>query len=276
MLQIIKTPDNIAEQIKTAKLRLLQMHYESGVGHIGGNLSCLDSLMVLHHQVMRPEDSFVLSKGHAAGALYTTLWSTGVLSDEDLKSFHRDGTKLSGHPSPNHLPEIPFATGSLGHGLSLAAGIALGNRLQNKNGRVFCLMSDGEWQEGSNWEALIFIQHQNLPITIIVDQNGLQGFGSTKSVAGQDSLYGRFVSCGLRAQEIDGHSHEALRSELIRKESRPLAVVANTIKGCGVVFMENRMEWHYKSMNQAEYEQAIDDVMYKRIVPAPLPIQRVA
>src|ERR1700739_2162488 len=116
------------ELLQKAKLRLLQMHYESRTGHIGGNLSCLDILMALGHNVLRPLDKFVLSKGNAAGSLYITLWSLGLLSDDDLKTFHKDGTRLSGHPPVHGIPEIPFATGSLGHGLSLAAGLALAKK----------------------------------------------------------------------------------------------------------------------------------------------------
>jgi transketolase len=112
------------ELLLKSKLRLLQMHYEAGTGHIGGNLSCLDILMALYHNVFGPLDKFVLSKGHAAGSLYVTLWSLGLLSDDDLKTFHKDGTRLSGHPPVRGIPEIPFATGSLGHGLCLAAGLA--------------------------------------------------------------------------------------------------------------------------------------------------------
>ena len=118
--------------LRDAKLRLLQMHYESGVGHIGGNLSALDLLMCLYHRVLGRDDAFVLSKGHAAGALYVTLWSMGRLSDDDLRQFHQDGTLLSGHPPPRGIAEILFATGSLGHGLGLAAGLALGEALPSR------------------------------------------------------------------------------------------------------------------------------------------------
>ena len=153
---------DLNQKIQQSKKRLLQMHFESGVGHIGGNLSCLDSLMVLHHKIMNKDDLFVLSKGHAAGALYVTLWSLGRLSDDELKLFHKDHTKLSGHPAPGWLKDIPFATGSLGHGFSLAAGLALSKKIKGEPGRVFCVTSDGEWEEGSNWEALIFSVHQKL------------------------------------------------------------------------------------------------------------------
>ena len=169
--------------VKRARRRLLEMHYHAGVGHIGGNLSALDALLVLHHQVMGSDDVFVLAKGHAAGALYITLWSLGKLSDEDLHTFHQDGTLLAGHPVAGWSKDIPFATGSLGHGLPDAAGMALGYKLQSEAREVFCLTSDGEWQEGSNWEALIFAIHQRLAnLTILIDENGLQGFGTTHAV----------------------------------------------------------------------------------------------
>jgi transketolase len=237
------------------------MHYESGVGHIGGNLSCLDMLMALHHRVMREEDAFLLSKGHAAGALYVTLWSLGRLSDDDLRQFHKDGTKLSGHPAPNGHPDIPFATGSLGHGLSLAAGMALGRRLQGQPGRVFCLMSDGEWEEGSNWEALLFVAHQKLTnLTLLVDANGLQGFGTTAEVAGLEPLAEKFRAFGLPVAEIDGHDLAAIEAACARAADGPHVILARTRKGCGVSFMENRMEWHYLPLNEAQFRQAMREV----------------
>ena len=253
-------PD-IVQAIGAAKRRLLQMHYESKVGHIGGNLSCLDTMMTLHHNIMQPDDVFVLSKGHSAGALYVTLWSMGVLQDEDLRKFHQDDTKLSGHPAPNHLPHIPFATGSLGHGLSLAAGIAFGKRLQNQPGRVYCLLSDGEWQEGSNWEALIFAAHNKLPVTLIVDTNGLQGFGSTQEIASQGSLAERFRAFNVPVvEEVDGHDCEALTVALSDAPDGLKAIVALTNKGSGISFMENKMEWHYLPMTEEHYAQAILEV----------------
>src|ERR1700744_2536057 len=230
-----------AELMERARLRLLEMHYHSKVGHIGGNLSALDILMNLYHFRLGPGDGFVLSKGHAAGALYVTLWTMGLLSDEDLRHFHGEGTRLSGHPPLSGIAEVIFATGSLGHGLSLAAGLALGKKLLQESGRVFCLMSDGEWNEGSCWEALIFLTHQKLDnLTFIVDLNGMQGFGSTKQVANLDSLADKFRAFGVTTLEIDGHDVPSICSALASKQG-PLAIVANTRKGCGVSFMENQM-----------------------------------
>ena len=244
-----------------ARQRLLQMHFESGVGHIGGNLSSLDLMLCLHHKVIRRDDRFVLSKGHSAGALYVTLWSLGMLQDDDLKRFHKDGAVLSGHPPSRGIDSVPFATGSLGHGPSLAAGLALGKRLRGEPGRVFCLTSDGEWNEGSCWEALIFAQHHRLSnLSLIIDLNGLQGFGTTREVADLGPLADKFRVFGLRTLEIDGHDPLAIREAFIETAGGPTVIVATTLKGCGVSFMENRMEWHYLPLNEDQYRRAIADV----------------
>lgn len=251
------TPD----QASRARARLVRMHYESGVGHIGGNLSALDILLCLYHNVLRPDDSFVLSKGHAAGALYVTLWSVGRLSDAALQSFHADATLLSGHPPAQGIEDILFATGSLGHGLALSAGLALGKKLQNKPGRVFCLMSDGEWNEGSCWESLIFArQHALDNLVFIVDLNGLQGFGSTREVADLHPIADRFRAFHVATQEIDGHDLDTITSSLRGPEDGPRAVVARTHKGQGVSFMTDRMEWHYLPLTYDQYRQALEEI----------------
>jgi transketolase len=253
------TPDFI----QLVKLRLLQMHFEAGVGHIGGNLSALDVLLCLYHKVMNPKARFVLSKGHAAGALYVTLWSAGFLTDSDLRTFHKDGTLLTGHPCAGGIPEIPFATGSLGHGLGIAAGLALALKLKGDSSHVFCLTSDGEWNEGSCWEALIFACHHKLSqLTYIVDLNGLQGFGTTREVANLNSLADKFRAFGVPVLEIDGHNHDALCAALPPEESMdgPRVIIARTHKGFGVSFMEDKMEWHYLPMNASQYAEAIKEV----------------
>jgi transketolase len=245
---------------RRARLRLLRMHFESGVGHIGGNLSCLDLLLVLHHHVLQPEDAFILSKGHAAGALYITLWTLGLLPEEELGRFHKDDTRLSGHPPFQGVPEILFATGSLGHGLPLAAGLALARRMRGEPGRVWCLTSDGEWNEGSCWEALIFARHQRLDnLTLLVDLNGLQGFGTTREVADLEPLADKFRAFGLPVAEVDGHDPAALRQALAEVRPGPSAVIARTCKGCGVSFMEGRMEWHYLPLSKEQYAQAVKE-----------------
>ncbi len=238
------------------------MHYESRVGHIGGNLSCLDLMLVLHQEIIRPGDQFVLSKGHAAGAYYVTLWTIGRLSEEELATFHRDDTRLSGHPAAGAIDDILFGTGSLGHGLALASGLALARRLRGEPGHVYCLMSDGEWDEGSCWEALIFARHHRLEnLTILVDLNGLQGFGTTREVADIDSLAEKFRAFHVPTREIDGHAREEIVQALgPDRGPGPRAIVARTHKGSGVSFMEDRMEWHYLALSEGQYLQAVEEV----------------
>jgi transketolase len=244
-----------------ARRRLLRMHRDTGVGHLGGNLSALDAMMLLHHELIGSRDRFILSKGHAAGAYYVTLWSLGLLTDQDLDSFHQDGTRLPGHPPVQGLAPILFSTGSLGHGLPIAAGLALAARLQGRTRRVFCLTSDGEWQEGSTFEALIFAAHHKLAnLTILVDHNGLQGFGGTAEVASMDPLGARLAGFDVDLRDCDGHSLESLRTALATNGNRPTIVIMRTIKGRGVPGMEGRMESHYLPMTEAQFHAALEQL----------------
>jgi transketolase len=244
-----------------ARKRLLKMHFESGVGHIGGNLSALDATMIVFHEHLRDVDRFVLSKGHSAGALYVTLWSLGRLADDDLSQFHKDGTLLAGHPPARGIDDILFATGSLGHGLSLAAGTALGFRFRRSDARVVCLTSDGEWQEGSTWEALIFAcHHRLLNLTVLVDHNGLQGFGSTSEVASMSPLWDRLRGFDVDIEVIDGHAPDAIRQALARPATRLQVIVMRTVKGHGVSFMEGRMDSHYLPLDEKGYRDALAEL----------------
>jgi len=225
--------------------------------------------MVLHHCVKQKDDVFVLSKGHAAGALYVTLWSLGVLTEDDLLQFHGERTRMSAHPAPGWIEEIPFATGSLGHGLPLAVGIALGKLLRNQPGRVFCLLSDGELQEGSTWESLIFIKQRQLaPLTIVIDVNGLQGFGSTKEVSGLELTVSKFREFGLAAREIDGHDLDTILDAIGTPSPSPQIILAHTRKGHGISFMQNRMEWHYLPLNEELYRRALQDLESLQVLDA--------
>ena len=244
-----------------ARARLLRMHYESKVGHIGGNLSALDAMLHLHARVLGDDDVFVLSKGHSAGALYVTLWAIGLVSDAELATFHRDGTRLAGHTIAGWHKRIRFATGSLGHGLGLAAGVALGKRLRGEPGTVYCLLSDGECEEGSTWEGLMFAHHQKLAnLVVLVDANGMQGFGSTEEVASLEPLGPKFRGFGMQVAEIDGHAPEALDAALARRPDEPLVVLLRTRKGHGVSFMEGRMEWHYLPLTEEQYALALSEI----------------
>ena len=247
--------------LSDARKRLLQMHFDSGVGHIGGSLSSLDAMMLVCHEYLGDHDQFILSKGHAAGALYTTLWSLGRLQDEDLRMFHRDGTLLAGHPPAQGIADIPFATGSLGHGLSLAAGTALAFRLKASDAQVYCMTSDGEWQEGSTWEALIFACHHRLTaLTVLVDHNGLQGFGTTTDVASMSPLWDKLVGFDVDMHVVDGHDQEAIRGALDSEKRRLRVIVLRTVKGHGVSFLEDRMDSHYLPLTEDQFRRAIREV----------------
>ena len=251
----------VTSDFSSARKRLLQMHFDSGVGHIGGNLSALDAMLVLFNEYLQADDQFILSKGHSAGALYIALWSVGKLSEEDIRRFHKDDTLLAGHPPAKGIADIAFATGSLGHGLSLAAGTALGFRLKGVAAQVVCLTSDGEWQEGSTWEALIFASHHRLKqLTVLVDHNNLQGFGSTAEVASMSPLWDRLQGFDVDLQVIDGHDPDSIRSALATEQTRPRIIFLRTVKGRGVSFLENRMDSHYLPLTVDQFQQAIAEV----------------
>jgi transketolase len=248
------------ELLHRARRCLLKMHYDCGTGHIGGNLSALPSLLVLFHKVMKCGDRFVLSKGHAAGALYVSLWSSGRLDRRVLNTFHGEGIKLAGHPVAGWHPDITFGTGSLGHGLSLSLGLALGLHLQGATGRVFCLLSEGDLQEGSTWEAIAFgAQCRMSSLMALIDANGLQAFGRTEEVSSLEPLDGRLRAFGWEVRDIDGHDYQALVGALSQPHSAPCAVIMRTVKGYGVSFMEGRLEWHYLPLNEEQFKRAVGE-----------------
>jgi transketolase len=242
-------------RLSAARERLIAMHFAAKTGHLGGNLSCLDAMMLVHHEFLGPDDRFVLSKGHSAGALYVTQWSLGRIPDEALATFHQDGTALAGHPPSHGVPGVEFATGSLGHGLSLAAGLALAARLRGSSRQVFCLTSDGEWQEGSTWEALIFAAHHRLSaLTVVIDQNGLQGFGTTREVASLDRLQDVITPFAVEVRCADGHDLDAMRAAIGRPHGPgPLVVVLATRKGNGIPSHVGRMDSHYLPLTREAF-----------------------
>lgn len=247
--------------LQLARWRLIAMHHAAGVGHLGGNLSAFDAMMLLHHEMLGSQDRFVLSKGHAAGAYYVTLWSRGLVTEAELDTFHGEGTWLAGHPPARGVAAIRFGTGSLGHGTSLAAGLALSMRLQGRPGRVFCLTSDGEWQEGSTLEALIFAAHNRLGnLTILVDNNRLQGFGTTQEVASMEPLASRLAGFDVEIREADGHDLGDMRRALVPGHGRPTLIVLHTVKGHGVPAIENRMDSHYLPLTDDQYREALTGI----------------
>lgn len=248
---------SFSDTLRLTKIRLLQLHHEANCGHLGGNFSCIDALVTLYHRVMGPEDRFILSKGHSAGALYATLWSLGRLTDADLKTFSQDNSLLPGHPSGSGIPGLMFSTGSLGHGPSLAAGLALAARHRGLEHQVFCLCSDGEWQEGSCWEALNFAIHHRLEnLVVLIDQNGLQGFGRTADVISCEDLSQRLNAFGADVQKIDGHDPDAITKAIAKSPNGlPRVLVLETIKGRGLHF-ENKLESHYLPLSAGDYAAA--------------------
>jgi transketolase len=215
-------------------------------------------MMTLHHEFMGDDDVFLLSKGHSAAALYVTLWSKGLIPDETLDTFARDGTTLPGHPSGTAIPGVLFPTGSLGHGFSLSCGLAVAGKYKNSKGRIFCLCSDGEWQEGSCWEALIFaVRHKLDNLTVIIDQNGLQAFGTTEEVAFMAELEPRIASFGANAVTLNGHDLDALRTGFgLRVSGKPSFLLLRTVKGRGTYF-ENEISSHYLPLTREQYEEAL-------------------
>ena len=244
------------------------MYYDAKAGHIGCSLSCIDLLIASLILNKAPADSFILSKGHAAAALYACINYTGGMTKEDLVSFYKNGTALSAHPAPGKFSDIPFATGSLGHGLPIGCGIAKANKLMQKEATVFVLMSDGETNEGTTWEAGHFaVKHSLENLIVMIDKNGLQGFGSTRDVFGDTAAPAKFIEMGFETAEVDGHDVEAIVSVITgmkkNKNGRPKMIIAETIKGKGVSYMESQMEWHYLPMNADLYARALEDVNQK-------------
>ncbi len=257
----------LEERAFSVKKRFLAMYKKAHAGHIGSSLSCAELLVWLRFAWMREGDTFVLSKGHAAGALYSLLAEAGVLSPSQIDSFYQDGTLLPALPPFNAFAEIPFATGSLGYGLSATAGMALGARLNGQDRRFFCVTSDGELDEGSVWEAALFIAHRRLSSVVwIIDRNRIQAIGRTEDVMALEPLAAKLSAFGYHVIDVDGHDFSALleaRSECNRvagNDGVPVAIIANTVKGNGISYMRDTVDCHYLPMTDVQYEQALDEV----------------
>ena len=247
------------------RLKILEMHHNVRAGHIGCSLSCIDLLISILIFNKSEFDTFILSKGHAATALYSCLNYLGEISDNEMKSFYKEGTRLPAHPVPGKFKGIPFATGSLGHGFPVGAGIAKANNMRNENFWVYVLVSDGETNEGTTWEAAHFAKKHKLDkLIILVDKNRIQGFDSSKKVLGDTTTEKLWLSLGFDAATVDGHNILAINKQLKDFKnclnSNPKVIIANTIKGKGVSFMENQLDWHYWSMNDEQYNIAINEL----------------
>jgi transketolase len=251
---------------------VLGMVAAARASHVGSCLSCADILGVLYGGAMRfragdPEypgrDRFIMSKGHAAAALYATLAHTGFIPVETLLEYSADGSLLLGHV--NHkVPGVEFSTGSLGHGLPVGCGMALAGARGKQDWHVFVLLSDGELDEGSNWEAILFAGHHGLDnLTAIVDFNKIQSLGRVDEVLRLEPLADKWRAFGWCVLEIDGHDLPALTKSLGRESvvpGKPRVVIAHTVKGKGVRFMEDKLAWHYKSPSAEELRLALAEL----------------
>ncbi len=261
----------IKDKCRENRVNVIKMIHEAKSGHPGGGLSCLDILTVLYQSVMKnyPEwkkspnhqqrDRFVLSKGHASAALYAVLAQRGFFKEEELWSFRKLGSMLQGHPN-TRIPGVEVATGSLGQGLSMACGMAMALKLDKNPAHVFALLGDGECQEGSVWEAFMSASHRKLNnLTVIIDRNNLQIDGKTDCIKNISPLDEKLKSFGFQVLCIDGHDVEQIFEALqdSKKSEKPTAIIAKTIKGKGVSFMENECGWHGKAPCDEDCNKAL-------------------
>tara|TARA_Y100000741_G_scaffold79020_1_gene57731 strand:- start:3752 stop:4546 length:795 start_codon:yes stop_codon:yes gene_type:complete len=248
------------------RYRVIQMSSAAKTAHLASALSCIDILTVLYEGIIKfdsknpkfpDRDRFILSKGHAATALYAILNYKGIISDDELRGYSKKDSLLEEHPSPK-LPGVEAATGSLGHGLAIGNGMALAAKIKNKKYKTYILLSDGECNEGSVWEAAMFSPMHSLDsLTAIVDFNKWQATGRSREVLNIDSMIEKWKSFGWHVLEIDGHNHHEIKTALQdSSENKPKMVIANTIKGKGVSFMEDDNNWHYRSPTSEEVELA--------------------
>ncbi len=237
--------------------------YNAQSGHPGGALSCTDILVAIYFKLINEGDKVILSKGHASAALYAVLAEKKFFEREELKTFRKLESRLQGHPSLHKIPGVDAPSGSLGQGLSIANGIALSFKLDKKENYVYCILGDGEIEEGQVWEAAMSSSHYKLNNVIaFLDYNKLQIDGSNDEVMKVAPVKEKFESFGWYVQEIDGHNFKEIISavENAKKQDKPIMIIANTIKGKGVSFMENNVSWHGKAPNDEEYKRAMEEL----------------
>ena len=260
-------------ECKDIRKRILELAFKAGSNgsHLGGSLSAVEILNTLYHSGFNfnpadeARDRLILSKGHAALALYCVLESVGIITKEDAETFEQNGTTLFAHAKKNISKGIEFSGGSLSLGISYAVGVALACRSKGINNRIFVLLGDGECDEGLVWEAVMSAVNYHLDnLTFIVDCNGLQSDGYTKDVMDHSPLEKKFEGFGCKVVSVDGHSEkEVAEAYKVKSHDCPLVIVAHTVKGKGISFMENLQQWHHGTLSQAQYEQAMEEVSHE-------------
>lgn len=264
------SPSDFARAIRADALRMV---HAAKASHIGTCLSLADILACLYTDILRVDpsrpdaadrDRLIVSKGHGAAIVYAALAHKGFFDRAWLKDYCKDGSPLAGHVSRHGVPGVEASTGSLGHGLPIGCGLALGARRSWQSWRTFVLLSDGELDEGSNWEAFLFAPQHGLDnLTVIIDYNKIQSFGSVKDVLELEPLKAKIEAFRWSVREVDGHDLPALRRELSAlpwQTGKPSCLIAHTIKGKGVSFMENSLDWHYKNPDAAQLEAALSEL----------------
>lgn len=272
----VPTGDDVREVARQARIEVAKILHKTNDSHIGGGYSSMDILAVLYKNILHltPDNLsdpnrniFLLSKGHIAASHFTILALSGLIPIEDLQKHTVNGSYYAGHTrkfSTNGVPGVEMSAGSLGHGANIGAGMAYAKRLQGLEGNVYVLMGDGECNEGSVWEAAMFsAKFQLSNLVMIIDRNRLQSYGSDKEVMDMGDLAAKFSSFGCQVMEIDGHNYDeiyrALSTATSRNPASPAVIIAHTVKGKGASFMENKLEWHFKSPNTEQLAQILEE-----------------
>ncbi len=254
---------NLLTKAYNIKNRFLGMYKQANAGHVGCSLSVAEMITFVRFGWMKDTDEIILSKGHAAAALYSMLAEDGTLSEEDIKTFYKNNTYLAAHPPVNKIKRIPFATGSLGHGLSIAGGLGLAQKLKKTDKQIFCITSDGEINEGSTWEAALFIAHHNLNNVVwLIDRNKLQGYGRTEDVMKLEPLDKKLEAFGFNVGVVDGHDFASMETAKLKAENSnlPTAIICNTTKGNGWKMYEGNVDCHYLAMKDDQYNLVLEEV----------------
>jgi transketolase len=266
-----KSPSSLHSLSELARIEILKMTNRAGASHVGSALSVVDILAVLYGTIANTSpsrtgdpdrDIVILSKGHAATALYSILAIQGFFPLSWLNDYCSDGAQLGGHVTSKGVPGVELSTGSLGHGLPYGLGIALSQKRSKKSSKVFVVMSDGECDEGTTWESAMIAGHLQLGnLTVIIDRNRIQSLGSTEETLTLEPFADKWRAFGWNVHEVEGHDFDQLERALKLTSTKiPTCVIANTTKGKGVSFMENSVAWHYKSPNQAELQDALSEI----------------